>query len=66
MRDEDSLVHRDDTRSWWQDMLLPVLVLIVIVGVISALVLTGIVQGDESRRAPADAPTTLPTVEVVP
>jgi len=66
VREEASLGDRDDSRSWWQDLLLPVLVLIVTVGVISALVLTGVVQGDASREVPVNAPTTLPTVEVAP
>jgi len=53
-------------RSWWRTLLLPVVVLLVIVGIVSALMFSGALQGDAVREAPSDAPTTVPTVEVAP
>jgi hypothetical protein len=47
-------------------LVLPVAVLVVVVAVICALVLSGVVQGDEPRRGAGVAPTTVPTVEIGP
>jgi hypothetical protein len=45
---------------------LPVAVLVVVVAIICALVLSGVVHGDEPRGGPGSASTTVPTVEIAP
>jgi hypothetical protein len=47
------------------DLMLPVIVLIVIVAVVSGLVFGGVIEGSEVRTG-GEAPTTLPTVQIVP
>jgi len=47
-------------------MALPVVILIVVVAVVSALVLGGVIQGSEERSGPEPASTTQPTVLIVP
>jgi len=47
-------------------VVLPLAVFVVVVAVVSTLVFTGVVQGDEIRSGPEDAPTTLPTVQIFP
>lgn len=45
---------------------LPVIVLLVVVATVSGLVFGGVIQGDETRSGPGQAPTTQPTIQVVP
>jgi len=52
--------------TWIRTYLVPLAALVIVVAVVSALVVTGVVKTDQPRVGPADAPTTLPTVEVVP
>lgn len=47
-------------------LVLPVAVLVIVVAIVSGLVLSGLVQGHQSRVGPAHAPTTQPTVLIVP
>ncbi|MGI5939379.1 MAG: hypothetical protein ACOX8V_01610 [Thermoleophilia bacterium] len=42
------------------------IVLLLVVGIVSVLVLTGLVQGDAVRLAPEGLPTTVPTIEIAP
>lgn len=47
-------------------IVLPLLALVVVVAIVSGLMLSGAVKGHEPRVGPEEAPTTLPTVEIVP
>ena len=49
-----------------RSLVLPVAVLVVVVAIVSGLVLSGLVQGHQTRVGPAHAPTTQPTVLIVP
>ena len=53
-------------RSLLLQVVAPVASLLVVVGIISALVLTGMVQGDESLRPPMEPASTVPTIQIVP
>jgi hypothetical protein len=50
----------------WQRLVLPVLVLLVIVAIVAGLVLGGVVEPRQTRPAPEQLPTTVPTVEIAP
>jgi hypothetical protein len=47
-------------------VLLPLGLLVVVIAVISALVLSGVLQGDPKKRPPVAPATTAPTVEIAP
>jgi hypothetical protein len=47
-------------------LLLPLVLLLVVIGVLSGLVFGGVIQGHESRAGAEHAPTTQPTVLIVP
>jgi hypothetical protein len=64
--DEDRYYEEDAGPTWVRTYLLPLAVLVLVVAVVSVLVLTEAVTSDQPRVAPEDAPTTAPTVEVVP
>ncbi len=66
MPEDDLYFEGSDGPSWIRTYLLPLAVLVLVVAVISVLVLTGVVTSDQPRVAPEEAPTTLPTVEIVP
>lgn len=44
----------------------PLALLVLIVAIVSALVLSGTVQGDRPRVGPEQAPTTVSTIEITP
>jgi hypothetical protein len=64
--DDDLYYEEKAEPTWVRTYLLPLALLILVVAVVSVLVLTEVVTGDQPRVAPEDAPTTAPTVEVVP
>lgn len=66
MVDDDLYYEEDAGPTWVRTYLLPLAVLVLVVAVVSVLVLTEAVTSDQPRVAPEDAPTTAPTVEVVP
>jgi hypothetical protein len=55
-----------EQRSPFSGLVLPVIVLLVVVAVISGLVWGGVLQGDENRMGPEQAPTTQVTVQIAP
>lgn len=65
-------MYRDDSaerlprRAWWSAVIAPIIVLLLVIGIVSVLVLTGLVQGDAVRLAPEGLPTTVPTIEIAP
>jgi hypothetical protein len=63
---DDPAPDAERASTWVQIYLLPLAALVVVVAIVSLLVLTGVVASDQPRVSPSDAPTTLPTVEVVP
>jgi len=65
--DSDDLYDEgEQVPAWWRRFLLPVAVLIVSVGIMSALVLGGILRAENSREAPGASSTTVPTIEINP
>jgi hypothetical protein len=64
---EDYPVFEEPSRpSRLRTIVLPLAVLVVVVAIVSGLLLSGAVKGHEPRVGPKEAPTTLPTVEIVP
>jgi hypothetical protein len=63
---EELRSERAEGSTWVRTYLLPLAALVVVVAIVSVLVLTGVVESDQPRVGPGEAPTTLPTVEVVP
>ena len=53
-------------RTQWTKILIPVVVFLVVAGVVSALVLTGTIQGDAVRSSSESLPTTIPTIKIMP
>lgn len=47
-------------------IVVPVIVLLVVIAVVAGLVWGGVINGDEARTCPEQAPTTEPTVLIVP
>ncbi|NLE11004.1 MAG: hypothetical protein GX630_05815 [Actinobacteria bacterium] len=47
-------------------IVVPVIVLLVVIAVVAGLVWGGVIHGDEARTGPEQAPTTEPTVLIVP
>ncbi len=66
MTSEDLEPREADGSTWIRTYVVPLAALVVVVAVVSVLVLTGVVKTDQPRVGPGDAPTTVPTVEVVP
>ena len=66
MSSEDPYSEGPENSTWVRTYVLPLVALVVVVAVVSVLVLTGVVKSDQPRVGPEAAPTTLPTVEVVP
>jgi len=50
----------------WPNVVFPVLVLLLVVGVVCLLVFTGVVTPDQVRESPEAIPTTTPTIEISP
>jgi hypothetical protein len=55
-----------DGGAWLQTLVLPLLLFVTAVAVVSALVLSGAVQGHKTYGPPADGPTTQPTILIEP
>ncbi|MCE5253347.1 MAG: hypothetical protein LLG45_03920 [Actinomycetia bacterium] len=70
---DDPHLHDDDPsyrmfrqRNPSYGLTLPLVVLLIVVAVVSGLVFSGVIQGDESRVGPERTPTTQSTVLIVP
>jgi hypothetical protein len=57
-------VFRQRQPMYW--LTLPLITLLVVIGIVSGLVFGGVIQGDETRTGPAQAPTTQATVQITP
>jgi hypothetical protein len=66
MARDDLAPEVEAASTWIQTYVLPLAALVLVVAIVSLLVLTGVAESDQPRVSPSEAPTTLPTVEVVP
>jgi hypothetical protein len=66
VRSEEDLPGEESGRRDWLDLVLPVLVLLVVVGIVCVLVFTGVVSSDQEHDVPGESTTTTPTIEIIP
>lgn len=66
MPDTDTTYESLGQASWLRVVVLPLLLFVVAVAIVSALVLSGAVQGQRTDEAPAEAPKTQPTILIAP